>query len=325
MPDIGALEYGSVMVPLTPNDVSASPLPTPSQSSVIPRPTTASPRPSISAGGTSMPSSLPTPSSSGSLERVREFVLPAVEFTDSQGIYATDHIGGLDESDWVKYSGVNLDRGLVTLSAEVARPTGQSEILVRTGSPTGKVIAKITVLPTSSWDKYLYSKANILESVSGVQTLYLTFSNYATANLKSLKFGVKTNSIVPSALPTVRPPLIIEAENYSSQLGTKLFGDYVGSLDGGDSLEYRGINFDNKYKNITLKYAAANNANGYVQFRTGSANGVVIGEFRPVSTGGWLAFNEVRVPIDSSKGTQSLFVTFTEGWGLMNLDRFMLD
>lgn len=226
LPDIGSLEYGSPMVPLTPSKLpigTSSPMPSASSTPNLTPKVTASPA-AVTAtpvASTIAPTAIPT---------TGIFEIPAIQNSASSGIYDTDHIGSLDSWDWVSYENVNLNKGLQELQFLVARPEGNATIYVRTGSQSGKIVAQLNIQPTGSWNNYIYQKATLIEPVSGVQDLYLTFGSYATANLKTLRFNTvnvlatpvatpfATQTVAPT--PTLKPPTGYTVEVFAS--GTAL-------------------------------------------------------------------------------------------------------
>ena len=111
----------------------------------------------------------------------------AASYDSASGIQAsTNYIYSCDPGDYAYYEDVDLKQ-FRKVSLEVACQSDDREVLIRTGSPTGTVIATIPVPNTGSSTLYKTSVAQLGE-VSGVQDLYLTFSGGGCGNIRNFRF-----------------------------------------------------------------------------------------------------------------------------------------
>ncbi|WP_061299207.1 glycoside hydrolase family 16 protein [Herbidospora cretacea] len=140
-----------------------------------------------SGTGTTPPPSSPPPTGG---------VIQAESYTAQQGTQletTTDAGGGqnvayISNGDWLRYS-VTFS-GETQFNARVASGAagGVSGLVqVRLGSPTGTVIGQMSVGNTGGWQSWRTVPANI-SSVSGTQTVYITFSSGQPADFVNLNY-----------------------------------------------------------------------------------------------------------------------------------------
>lgn len=126
------------------------------------------------------------------------------------------------------------------------------------------------------------------------------------------------------------PYATIQAENYSSQYGTETEqdGTIVTYFDGGDYLNYSGLNFGSPgtTTRILFRYSRNFDIGGVIELRIGGPTGESIGEVSFPDTGGWDIFEEVYVDIGNVDGIKDLSLVGVGpvgGW-LGNIDWFKL-
>jgi len=67
---------------------------------------------------------------------------------------------------------------------------------------------------------------------------------------------------------------------------------------------------------------AAVNAGRQIQIRTGSPTGPILGTLTVASTGGYGIFKEQSIAISGISGVQDVYLTFSGGYGVGNIDYF---
>jgi len=88
--------------------------------------------------------------------------------------------GGMDvtsigDGDWVSVRGVDFGAGAKTFSARVASTSAQGAIEVRTGSPTGMVLATCDVPMTGGLQKWQTTSCNVSGASGVIKDLYFRF------------------------------------------------------------------------------------------------------------------------------------------------------
>ncbi|MFF9867310.1 ThuA domain-containing protein [Streptomyces sp. NPDC013953] len=122
-----------------------------------------------------------------------------------------------------------------------------------------------------------------------------------------------------------------QAEHFSSQSGIRTYdkatangGRTVGDIDDGDWISFRPYHLTGSTK-LTARISSGG-AGGFLEVRTGSATGTLLGSAPVPVTGGWETFQDVDVPLRSVPGrTTELFLVFKGGSGaLYDVDDFEL-
>ncbi|QGV77676.1 ThuA domain-containing protein [Streptomyces ficellus] len=122
-----------------------------------------------------------------------------------------------------------------------------------------------------------------------------------------------------------------QAEHFSAQSGTRTHdkatangGRTVGDIDNGDWISFTPYNLTGSTK-LTARISSAG-AGGFLEVRTGSATGTLLGSAPVPVTGGWETFQDVDVPLRAvPKRTTQLFLVFKGGTGaLYDIDDFEL-
>jgi hypothetical protein len=104
------------------------------------------------------------------------------------------------------------------------------------------------------------------------------------------------------------------ATGYSSQSGITTNSGYIGSLDQGDWVAYKGVDFGAGATSFAAGVAAANGWGGKsIQLRLDSPTGAVIGTLTVPATGSWTTFKTVQVAISKVTQVHDLYLTFAGG------------
>ncbi|OON81782.1 ThuA domain-containing protein [Streptomyces tsukubensis] len=122
-----------------------------------------------------------------------------------------------------------------------------------------------------------------------------------------------------------------QAEHRSAQQGTSIIekaqangGRTVGDIDDGDWISFKPYNLTGA-KKLTARISSGG-AGGYLEVRTGSAKGALLGSAPIPVTGGWETFQDVDVKLAGvTKKTTELFLVFKGATGsgaLFDLDDF---
>ncbi|MER7107758.1 ThuA domain-containing protein [Streptomyces sp. NPDC000229] len=122
-----------------------------------------------------------------------------------------------------------------------------------------------------------------------------------------------------------------QAEHFSSQSGIRTYdkatahgGKTVGDIHNGDWISFTPYNLTGSRK-LTARISSGG-AGGFLEVRTGSATGTLLGSAPVPVTGGWETFQDIDVPLRSvPKRTTQLFMVFKGGAGaLYDVDDFEL-
>ncbi|MGA4864453.1 ThuA domain-containing protein [Streptomyces lavendulocolor] len=122
-----------------------------------------------------------------------------------------------------------------------------------------------------------------------------------------------------------------QAEHFSAQSGTRTHdkatahgGRTVGDIEDGDWISFTPYNLTGSTK-LTARISSGG-AGGFLEVRTGSATGPLLGSAPVPVTGGWETFQDVDVPLRAvPKRTTQLFLVFKGGTGaLYDIDDFEL-
>jgi len=120
------------------------------------------------------------------LKRLPYFRWEADWYDDQSGIYVISGeprtIGGCDNGDWVKYAGVDMQKGAISFKANMARD-GQGfngYIEIRVGNPvTGPLLGRLASQGTGGWGTFKEQSTELsgdaIIDADGVRDLYLCF------------------------------------------------------------------------------------------------------------------------------------------------------
>ncbi|WP_328666871.1 ThuA domain-containing protein [Streptomyces sp. NBC_00322] len=122
-----------------------------------------------------------------------------------------------------------------------------------------------------------------------------------------------------------------QAEHFTTSSGIKLYdkatahgGKTVGDIDNGDWIAFKPYNLTGSTK-LTARISSGG-AGGFLEVRTGSASGPLLGSVSVPVTGSWETFQDVDVPLRAvPRRTTELFLVFKGGQGaLYDVDDFEL-
>ena len=115
------------------------------------------------------------------------------------GVEATADTGGgqnaayLADGDWMRFDGVDLGAaGPLTVSARVASATGTGTVELRTGSPTGPLLAGLPITSTGGWQNWATRTAEVTTHPTGPQTVFALLRSSAPGdfvNINWFSFG----------------------------------------------------------------------------------------------------------------------------------------
>ncbi|AXG81230.1 ThuA domain-containing protein [Streptomyces paludis] len=120
-----------------------------------------------------------------------------------------------------------------------------------------------------------------------------------------------------------------QAEHFNNSHGITVYekaaangGKTVGDIDNGDWISFKPYNLTGS-KTLTARISSGG-AGGFLEVRTGSASGPLLGSSPVPVTGGWETFQDIDVPLRSvPKKTTELFLVFKGGSGaLFDIDDF---
>jgi arabinoxylan arabinofuranohydrolase len=118
----------------------------------------------------------------------------------------------------------------------------------------------------------------------------------------------------------------VEGETFNAQKGIKTEpcsagGMNLTSIDDGDWVCVRGVDFGAKGASTFSARVASAGASGAIELRLGSPDGRLVGICKVGNTGGWQAWKAVSCKVDGSAGVHDLYLKFTGKDGaLFNFD-----
>ncbi|WP_406730546.1 ThuA domain-containing protein [Streptomyces sp. NBC_01794] len=122
-----------------------------------------------------------------------------------------------------------------------------------------------------------------------------------------------------------------QAEHYNNSLGIKVYdkasahgGRTVGDINNNDWISFKPYNLTGSTK-LTARISSGGTG-GFLEVRTGSANGQILGSAPVPVTGSWETFQDIDIPLRAvPKKTTELFLVFKGGDGaLYDVDDFEL-
>ncbi|MET0134093.1 MAG: carbohydrate-binding protein, partial [Kibdelosporangium sp.] len=137
-------------------------------------------------------------------------------FTNSSGIRIVSQagaesgrrIGDINGGDWISFTPVNLT-GIEQVALRVSAPAGAGgSVELRSGSPTGALVATVTVPSTGGWDNYELLPPVAVADPGGTNELFMVFRGGSSPfDLDSMTFigdGVADRK-APVTAPTLAP------------------------------------------------------------------------------------------------------------------------
>jgi hypothetical protein len=220
-------------------------------------------------------------------------------------------VGFVKSGEWLEYSVTVTSAGTFDLSASVAslKTGGKFHIEVDGVDKTGT----LSVPDTTAWQKWTtVGKAGVTLS-AGSHVIRIKGDTAGAlgyvANFDSIT--VTPSAVAPPAKSIFSP---VSATGYSGQSGVTTNSGYIGSLDQGDWVAYKGVDFGGGATSFAAGVAAANGWGGKsIQLRLDSPTGAVIGTLTVPATGSWTTFKTVQVAISKVTQVHDLYLTFAGG------------
>ena len=127
----------------------------------------------------------------------------------------------------------------------------------------------------------------------------------------------------PSTTTTTATSLKVQAESANAVSGITKTSTNLSYVDAGDWAQYKGLNLGTGVTHFAVNIAVASvNAGRQIQIRQGSTTGKILGTLTVSSTGGYGIFKEQSISIAGISGLQDIFLTFSGGYGVGNIDYF---
>lgn len=82
-------------------------------------------------------------------------------------------VGWFDDGDWMRYGRVDFQSGAASVTFSVAKQSVGGTVEMRIGSPDGRLIGRLIPENTGGWASYEMQSVNLLDTVTGIQDLYL--------------------------------------------------------------------------------------------------------------------------------------------------------
>lgn len=167
--------------------------------------------------------------------------------------------------------------------------------------------------------------------IEGTETIYSSSGNTFTPiveaeSMNCYIFNVTEDIVDVCSLPRTT---LFEGECYDGMSGVETEAsnegtDNVSSIDNGDWIKFDTVDFTglNKFS----AHVASNSSGGKIELRTGSSDGVLIGELAINNTGGWQTWTTETLDFNKAVGIKDLYLVFTgSGGSLFNLNWIKLE
>jgi hypothetical protein len=104
----------------------------------------------------------------------------------------------------------------------------------------------------------------------------------------------------------------IQAENYDEMQGVDNANGHLGSVDHGDYIRYRAVDFGGGVTSFTASIATLSTTS-LIEVRVGGVDGTLLGTLAISPTGGFDVYQEQSVSISSISGVQDVYLVFKDG------------
>jgi hypothetical protein len=248
-------------------------------------------------------------------------------YRKSEGVDVDDISGGRQVSmtkagEWLEYT-VNVPTaGTFNINTRLAaQGTGaQFHIEVDGVNKSGA----LNVPNTGKWTTFTNVTKTGVALSAGNHVLRLKFDRNGStgyvANVDYLQFTT-TGLTGPAPTPAATLPTI-NATSLAGQHGVTTNG-VIGSLDQGDWVMYKNVNFGSTGATQFLANVASNKSGGKIEIRLDSGTGPLLGTLTVSSTGSYTNFKQQSTAIKKTTGTHTVFLTFI-GSGVANVQWFKL-
>ncbi|HEV8378952.1 MAG TPA: carbohydrate-binding protein [Tepidisphaeraceae bacterium] len=231
---------------------------------------------------------------------------------------AGQYVGWTHSGEWLEYT-VNIPTtGTYDLSARVASYSqgGSFHIEIDGANKSGT----FTVPATGGWNTWTTLTKKGISLPSGQHVLRVAMdsqgANSVIGNLNWIKF-------TSSSTTTTSTSLKVQAESATALGGITRTLSNLSYVDAGDWAQYKGLNLGSGVTRFTVNIAVSDvNAGRQIQIRQGSTTGKILGTLTVASTGGYGVFKEQSIAITGISGIQDIYLTFSGGYGVGNIDYF---
>ncbi len=199
----------------------------------------------------------------------------------------------IENNNWLKFSldfGTGIKTGIVGAEAAVLESgnCNGGTVDVRLGSPTGDLIASVTITPTSGWGDYrIFNQQFALDTtLSGVQDIYFVCRTNRTflGNIKTFRFS--------GTIQAYSPFLATSYTDKSGRITPKADGTCMEYIAADNWMAFDNVDFGAGMLHGKVKIEAAvardsANDGGTIEVRLGSETGELIGSVVITNTGSW--------------------------------------
>jgi hypothetical protein len=186
----------------------------------------------------------------------------------------------------------------------------------------------MSVPNTGSFSKYVNISKSSLTLPAGTHILRLRFltagASGSAGNVNWLKFSPRSASGSTPPLLSERPVgVAIQAERPTAQSGLISSWMALGYIDNGDWARFSAVNFGSAPTSIIFNLAALSSG-GRITIRTGSATGRIVGSLTVAATGSYSSFKTQSASLSGVSGVHDLYLSFSGGNGIANIDWFKI-
>jgi hypothetical protein len=246
-----------------------------------------------------------------------------VDVQDGAG--GTHYVGFVRVGEWLEYTVNVTSGGTYNLSARVAslRSGGKFHIEVDGADKTGT----LSVPDTRDWQSWTTVGKSGVTLSAGTHVIRIKAD---TAGALGYVANFDSITVAPASVPVTPPPVssptnfvAYDARNFAAGSGVTRGAGYITSLDQGDWVAYRGIDFGAGATSFAAGIAAANGYGGKtIQIRLDSPTGAVIGTITVPTTGSATTFKTMSVSISKVTQVHDVYLTFAGGTGVGNVSWF---
>lgn len=249
---------------------------------------------------------------------------------DSERGYAIGHIRA---GEWTKYTVNVAQSGTYSLDLRVASqgPGGAFHVEVDGQDETGE----FNLPQTGSDNSWTTITKGSISLSSGTHTIRLVcdangaYGPAGDINWMKLSGGSTVQSVpsqpsppsTPSPTPIPASQVVIQGESATSLGGITRTSKDLSNVDSGDWALFAGVNFGSGLSTFTVNLAVADAYAGkQIQIRVGSPTGQIIGTLTTRGTGSWGNYQAQSTSIQTTTGVQDIYLTFSGGYGVGNID-----
>ncbi len=243
---------------------------------------------------------------------------------------------GTKAGEWMEYTVSMASAGTYTLGARVASlgGGGKFHIEVDGSNKTGT----LTVADTKSWTTFANVAGKGVSLAAGNHVIRVVMETAGAgsevANFDSIIVWpgnyTPTPPPPPAPVPTANPAGYLDtqsafaeimATHYAVQYGAAKNGAVMGSLDAGDWLMFKGLDFGKLgAQQVAINLASGIKFKGVITIRIDSPKGTVISTMNVTSTGGVNVYQTKTASVLDAKGVHDVYITFSGGASVANIN-----